>query len=100
MPEQLLQYSDTMKEVSSWADLQQCRQAVDGAAVSSLALIMQGSMSSQPFYSTLRPLTKSQLCKLQKASGTLSYKLVMTYRLAYTAAALAHDVISNASSTQ
>ncbi|KAA6418852.1 MAG: DNA polymerase I [Trebouxia sp. A1-2] len=64
-----LAYTDHMVEVTSQALMQQCQQAVKSSAACCLALLMQGGMHGQHYFSTLRPQSKVQNDAALKTAG-------------------------------
>ena len=71
-----LAYTDHMVEVTSQALMQQCQQAVKSSAACCLALLMQGGMHGQHYFSTLRPQSKVQNDAALKTAGVHSLLFV------------------------
>ena len=64
--EEPLHFCDDILEITTASALEQCQQAVKASAVCCLALLMK---EGQHYFSTLRPLLKSQTASMHKQVG-------------------------------
>ena len=68
LQEEHLSFCDSILEMTTAAALEQCQQAVKDCALCCLALLMK---EGQHYFSTLRPLSKSQITSMHKHIGEL-----------------------------
>ena len=66
LPEGPLHFCDSILEITTAVALKQCQHAVEASTVCCLALLMK---EGQHYFSTLRPLSKSQTTSMHKQVG-------------------------------
>ena len=66
LQEEYLYFCDSILEITTAAALEQCQQAVNECALCCLALLVK---EGQHYFSTLRPLSKSQITSMHKQVG-------------------------------